>query len=305
MRITVIGAGAVGGYFGGRMLEAGMDVTFLVREKRAEQLREKGLQIRSDLGEAHLHNLRLAIDPERIEACDLVIVAVKNYQLPVAIDSIRSLIAKGAKVLPLLNGVEHYDVLREAFGVEAVMGGMCQILAKLDQEGEVVQIGSVHDLSVGPLHAGQEQLGQLLKEACIGASMRISYRDDILKQIWKKYAFITAFSGVTTASRLPIGELIGCEATQKVLHNVLSEMSELAAAKEVPLADGFADHTLGLMHKMLKESTSSMHQDLMNGLPLEVESLQGGAIRMAVACGLNLPTVSTLYGLIKPFEYGS
>ncbi|SDO74267.1 2-dehydropantoate 2-reductase [Paenibacillus sp. yr247] len=305
MKITVIGAGAVGGYFGARMMEAAIDVTFLVREKRAEQLQKTGLRIHSNFGETHLQNLQLATHPDDIKACDLVIVAVKNYQLPNAIDSIRPLVAKGAKVLPLLNGIEHYAVLKEALGVDAVMGGMCQIIATLNESGEIVQTGPVHDLFVGPLELGQENLGKLLREACAGANMSVTYREDILAQIWQKYAFITSFSGVTTASRLPIGELLACDAAKRVFHNALSEMSALAESKEVTLPKGFADYILAMMNKLPKESTSSMHQDLIKGLPLEVESLQGGALRMAAQSEINLPTISTIYGLIKPFEHGS
>ncbi|TVY07780.1 ketopantoate reductase family protein [Paenibacillus cremeus] len=305
MNITIVGAGAVGGYFGGRMLEAGLDVTFLVREKRAEQLRATGLRLRSYYGDAELHNASLALHADEIKACDLVIVAVKNYQLPAVIDSIRNLVERGALVLPLLNGVEHFEVLKQAFGEAAVLGGMCQVIATLDEEGAIVQIGQAQEMVFGPLSPGQEPVAQALSEACAGAKMRAMYREDILAQIWQKYAFITAFSGITTASRLTIGPVIACDASREVFHRVLTEMTELAAANGVPLPEGFAEQTVGRMSKLPGESTSSMHKDFLKGLPLEVESLQGGALRMAAGTGILLPTVSTLYGLIKPFESGS
>jgi 2-dehydropantoate 2-reductase len=304
MRITVVGAGAVGGYFGGRMLEAGLDVTFLVREKRAEQLRHTGLLIKSHQGDASIQNVKMAFRAEEIEACDVVIIAVKNYHLEQVIEQIRPLVNKGAKVLPLLNGVEHFEILQQSLGKEAVMGGVCQVIATLDSDGRIIQIGP-HDMMIGALQPNQEQLCLQLDKALTGVNMRCLYKENITLEIWLKYAFIAAFSGVTTAARLEIHDVLAIQPTQDVFRQVLTEMQKLANANEVPLPDNFAEIIVQKVRQLPKGSTSSMHQDLSKGLPLEVESLHGGALRLASRLGVEIPTIKTLYGIIKPYEQGS
>jgi 2-dehydropantoate 2-reductase len=304
MNITIIGAGALGGYFGGRMLEAGLDVTFLVRERRAEQLKLTGLMIRSSHGDSNIDRVKLAVRAGDIEACNLVIVAVKNYHLKQVMEPIRSLVNKGAKVLPLLNGVEHFEILQQAFGADHVLGGVCQIIATLDNDGRIIQNGSLHNLMIGALHPDQVQLCRQLGDLFADANMECLVKENITFEIWMKYAFIVAFSGVTTASRLGIQDVLSIEPTHEVFHQTLIEMQKLANANGVKLPGNFPEIILQRMQKLPLGSTSSMHQDFTKGLPLEVESLHGGAIRLATRLGIEIPTVRALYGLIKPYDRG-
>lgn len=301
MKITVIGAGAVGGYFGGRLQEAGLDVTFLVREKRAEQLRQNGLIIKSPMGDVKLEP-NIATNPNEIEACDLVILGMKNYHLQSALESIRPLTEKGAKVLPLLNGVEHFELLRQELGEDAVLGGICQIIVTLNSQGAVIHSNQLHDITFGPLHPNQADFCKELQEQTKQANMRLTLSDDVQVDMWGKYAFITAFSGVTTASRLPINEVMAVEAAKDVFRNGLREMQQLSTAKGVQLPEGFVDRIMETVSRMPDGSTSSMHQDFRKELSLEVESLQGAAVRQARQAGIEIPTIQTLYGLIKPYE---
>ncbi|WP_018130805.1 ketopantoate reductase family protein [Effusibacillus pohliae] len=304
MNVTVVGAGAVGGYFGGRLQEAGLDVTFLVREKRAEQLKQVGLVIESPFGSARL-TPKLALAAEQIEACDLVILAVKNYHLPQAIESIRPLLEKGAKILPLLNGVEHFAILQREFGEQAVLGGICQIISTLDRDGRILHTNQMHHIVFGALHPEQESFCRRLMEVAAGANMQIELSENVRSDMWSKYAFITAFSGVTTASRLPINVVLMHEATREVFRSTLTEMWGLALAHGVQLPERFVEKVMDNMYRLPEGSTSSMHQDFRKGLPLEVESLQGAAVRLARQAGVEVPTVRTLYGLIKPYEQGA
>jgi 2-dehydropantoate 2-reductase len=301
MNITVVGAGAVGGYFGGRFAESGLPVTFLVREGRANQLRQTGLKIQSPYGVVTLQP-NLATDPQQIELCDLVLLAVKNYHLESVIPSLRPLVDKGARILPLLNGVEHYQILEHEFGKETVIGGLTHIISTLDAQGQILHTNQTHHLTFGPLHPSQAELCRRLKEETKDAKCVMIQSDNIWTDIWNKYSFITAFSGVTTASRLPIDEVLACAPTTKVFRNALLEMSRLAAAYDAILPESYVDTMVESMKHLPKGSTSSMHQDFRKGLQLEVESLQGAAIRLAEKVGLTVPTIETLYGLIKPFE---
>jgi len=306
MNITMIGAGAVGGYFGARMLEAGLDVTFLVRARRAAQLKETGLNVRSTYGDVNFADLKLATAAEEIDRCDVAILAVKNYHLnEETLREMRVLAEKGTYILPLLNGVEHYDTLTKACGKPAVLGGLCQLMTTLDDKGGIVQGGAGHDLTFGPFEPSQQEVCERLNEALQGANMRATLKPAIWSDIWLKYAFITAFSAVTTASRLSIDRIMLCEPAKTVFAQALQEMESLADSCGTPLPQGWTAKTIERMSRHAEGSTSSMHKDFMKGLPLEVESLQGGALRLAASKGLSLPVIGTMYGLLKPFENGN
>lgn len=304
MKVVVVGAGAVGGYFGGRLQEAGLEVTFLVRENRAKQLREHGLVIQSPAGNVQL-TPQIVVDAKEISACDLVLLAVKNYHLAPVLESLRPLVEQGAKVLPLLNGVEHFAILERAFGKKSILGGMCQIVTTLDKDGRIIHTSKLHDISFGVLDEEQTEFCQHFAKLTEAAVMPITMSHSIWVDLWSKYAFITAFSGITTASRLPINEILKVEPTKKVYHLLLTEMQTLATAKGVTLPAAFVEKTIDRMKLLPDGSTSSMHQDFRKGLPLEVESLQGAAIRLGKEAGVELPTVTTVYGLIKPYEQGA
>lgn len=304
MKVVVVGAGAVGGYFGGRLQEAGFDITFLVRKRRAQQLRQHGLVIQSPAGNVQL-TPKLAEDAGQIGACDLVLLAVKNYHLQTLLESIRPLVEGGAKVLPLLNGVEHFDILAQAFGKQAVLGGMCQIITTLNSDGHIIHTSKIHDVFFGALEAEQTEFCQQFAKQAKEAVMPVILSNNILVDLWSKYAFITAFSGVTTASRLPINEILKVDAAKNVYRLLLTEMQTLAASKGIMLSADFVGKTMERMASLPDGSTSSMHQDFRKGLPLEVESLQGAAVRLSQETRVNLPTITTIYGLIKPYEQGT
>ncbi len=302
MKIAVIGAGAVGGYFGGRLAEAGHDVTFIVREARFKQLRKAGLVIKSPYGDVTIAEPKLALDSREIPECDLVMVAVKNYQLAGAMPNIRPLVESGARILPLLNGVEHFSLLTDEFGPEPVLGGMCLIISTLDPDGSIQHTSQLHRIVFGSLQPSQDDFCLQVRQAWEPAKLAITLSSDIWVDIWEKYAFITSFSGITTASRLSIDQVAAVEATKQIYARALREMWDLAKACGANMPDGFTEKHLNGMPKYPPGSTSSMHQDFRKGLPLEVESLQGAAIRLAGRVGVDLATIRTLYGLIKPFE---
>lgn len=303
MRITVIGAGAVGGYFGGRLAESGLNVSFLVRANRAKQLSNSGLVIKSPFGDLTIKP-QIFQDVEEIKGCDLVIVSVKNYQLVEALTQIKHLVNLGAKVLPLLNGVEHFEYLAKEFGPDNVLGGFCKIISTVDTEGVIHHTSMLHEITFGALQPTQADFCLRTKHELENSILKITHSNNIKVDIWEKYAFITAFSGTTTASRLTIDQVAEYDATKEVFSSSLQEMWTLARENGAMLPDDFVQQNVRSISKYSAGSTSSMHQDFRKGLPLEVESLQGAAIRLSAKHGLDVPTVRTLYGLLKPFEGG-
>ena len=304
MKIAVIGAGAVGGYFGARWQQAGVDVTFVVREGRKRQLETTGLVIQSPLGDVRM-TPKLAMSAAEAGDCDLVLLAVKNYHLEAALDTIKALTDRGAYVLPLLNGVEHFARLKEVCGDDRVLGGVVQIIVTLNEEGHVVHSNRLHDIQFGPLDRNQTAFCEKLEQVTEPANMVLRLSTDVEVDIWNKYAFITAFSGITAASRLSIDEVLKVPETVTVFRKLLAEMQELAAAHGVHLREDFVDRIHEWAAAMPAGATSSMHQDLRKGLPLEVDSLQGAAVRLAGAKGSGVPTVTVVHGLLQPYAAGN
>ncbi|MCA0971943.1 ketopantoate reductase family protein [Halobacillus litoralis] len=306
MKIVVLGAGALGAYFGARWQQAGHEVINLVRDGRAEQLEKNGLQLHSAMGDYTVDELTIATSPEQIVEPDLVFLAVKGYHLHGTLDWLKALVQKGAKVYPVLNGMEHISILQKELGEEAVMGGLSYIIATLDENGHVVHTSKFHDLVFGPLHPSQQGICEELALACNQANMNSSLSPNILEDMWKKYMFISAFSGITTAVNQPIGVVRSFPQTFRIAERVLEEMKDLAVAHKISLTDEHVAQAFERLRGFDHEMTSSMHQDRRKGLPLESEHLHGGALRLAEEVNLSMPYTETILGMIKPYEaYGN
>ncbi|WP_285768584.1 2-dehydropantoate 2-reductase [Peribacillus sp. SI8-4] len=302
MNIVIMGAGALGCYFGGRLQQAGQQVQYLVRKNRARQLKENGIAITSPHGNCQFNELQIFENVHDIEKADLVILAVKGQHLQGTLADLKVLVENGAKVLPLLNGLEHISILQDELGEEAVLGGSAFIIATLDERGHIIHSNENHDLIFGALHPSQAKVCDDFEQAAKSAIMSVNRTENILIRMWIKYMFITAFSGVTTAANLPIGAIRRFPESNGLLEDALIEMMELANAYDIGITRQNVAQALENMAGLAEESTSSMHQDRRKGLTLEVEHLQGGALRLADKVGLELPVIGTLYALIKPFE---
>lgn len=302
MKIVVLGAGALGAYFGARWQEAGHEVINLVREGRAEQLENHGLALHSEMGDYEVPSPKVTQSPQEIESPDLVFLAVKGYHLHGTLDWLKVLVEKGAKVYPVLNGMEHISILQKELGEEAVIGGLSYIIATLDELGHVVHTSPFHDLVFGPLHPSQQAICEELALACNQANVTGTLSPNILEDMWKKYMFITAFSGITTAVNQPIGDVRSFPQTFRIAERILTEMKTLANAHQINLTEDHVHNAFEKLRSLDHEMTSSMHQDRRKGLPLEVEHLHGGALRLGSEVGLPMPYIETIHAMIKPYE---
>lgn len=305
MKIVFQGAGALGSYFGGRMLEAGHDVFYFVRERRAKQLQEEGLKISSPVGNYQTNDIQIYTKTEDVKEADLLILAVKGYHLDEAIDQTAAIVQNtGAFVLPVLNGVEHIARLREACGEEKVLGGYASIIATLNEKGHVLHTSGGSRIEFGPLHPAQEAVCLELEKINGTIQADLVRTDRILERMWYKYMFITAFSGITSATQLPAGYVAHTEATFQTVQRIFDEMYLLAKKEGVELDQNEVIRRLMSFKNLAFEATSSMHQDMRKGLPLEVEHLQGGALRLAEKHGVSTPVIETIYGILKPYKKG-
>ena len=304
MKIVIFGAGALGAYYGGRLLESGRDAVFFVREKRAEKLKRFGLAIHSPNGDAAFTEFPFAVRTEEIGKADLVLLAVKGYHLRDTLPALKELVKKGGKVLPILNGVEHYEVLQKELGKENVLGGLSYIMASLDERGHVIHANAQDTLLFGPLAPSQEDFCAQVEDLFRPTSFTAIKTDAIETAIWEKYMFITAFSGVTSAADLPIGIIRSHPETLEIARQIVKEMKQLANLYQVPLTEEQVEKTEQIFQALPEEGTSSMHRDKKKGLPLELDHLHGAALRMAERKKAKLPYIQFIYQLLKPYEKG-
>jgi 2-dehydropantoate 2-reductase len=303
LNIVVLGAGAVGGYFGGKLAHQGYPVTFLVREKRFEQLKKRGLRVDSVNGSFEF-TPTLARKVEEVESPDVLIVALKNYHMENALPQIEQFVAKGAKVLPLLNGIEHLDLLISKCGKENVLGGLCYIESTLNEEGDVVQTSPMQDLVFGPLVESQANLAKELKEMMEKAQIKVTLSDLIMEEMWKKYIFLTSLSGITSAMRKPIGVPVQDPVTSLFLKDLIKEVYDIARARDIALAEETVENVFSKMSGLSPNMTSSMHRDLEKGLPLELDSLHGYLINVGAEKNIETPCLRAVYALLHPYKNG-
>ncbi len=303
MHFVVVGAGAVGGYFGGKLAQAGAPVTFLVREGRFATLSQRGLRVSSVHGDFVIKPT-LATSVDAIADPTIVMLAVKNYHLQETLPQLAHLVKKGAKVIPLLNGVQHVDRLIEALGKDAVWGGCCYVEATLSPEGDILQTSPMQDVLFGPLHSTQSGLVDDVASWLERAAIPGGPRPNIMADLWTKYIFLTTLSAITTAARLPVGPLREDPVSSAFFRDMVREGFAVAKAYEPGIPDDFPDILLNRFASLSATMTSSMHRDLEKGMPLELEALQGALVELGRARGLDTPNFKAIYALLHPYLEG-
>ncbi|PTX51472.1 ketopantoate reductase [Melghirimyces profundicolus] len=300
MRILMVGAGAVGGYFGGRLLEKGEDVTFFVRPRREQQLREGGLVIRSIHGNFQTPVCTLTPGGEA-EAFDLAVLAVKAYHLDRILEDVRPYIGSETMVLPLLNGLTHLDKLDEAFSPDQVLGGLCFIETTLTAQGEIEQYSDRHDLMFGERDGSVSDRIRRLEKTLNGARMNAVRSDNILMEMWKKYLFISTFSGITSLMNSAIGPILETEYGSGITRRLLDEIAACARHREPSLNDTLVDGVFKVVSSLAPQMKSSMLRDIEKGSPVEADHLHGELLRMA-GDREDLPLLRTVYTFLKTYE---
>lgn len=301
MKILVVGAGAIGGYFGGRLIEKGEDVTFLVRENRKKQLEKTGLKIESVNGNVEV-SPRLLLAHEVKEKFDVVLISTKSYQLRDAIQDVRPHIAKDGIVLPLLNGIAHLERLIEAFGENAVIGGLCFIETTLDQNGTIIQKSPAHQLVYGERTGERTSRIKRLKSVFDGSKADFVLSDDINQDMWHKYLFITAMSGITSLMESPIGPIRDLESGKRIIAGLLNEISAIMMKLDAPVKHDIAEIQLKRIYELGEDMKSSMQRDMEKHLPTEADHLQGYLLEKAKEHDMEIPILETIYMKLALYE---
>jgi 2-dehydropantoate 2-reductase len=278
MKILVVGAGAIGGYFGGRLLNAGRDVTFLVRAKRAAQLAQTGLVIKSRLGDAALNAPPTVLAEDLRASFDLVLLSCKAYDLDAAIDSFAPAVGPQTAILPLLNGMRHLDVLDRRFGAHRVLGGECVIAATLDDAGRVMHLNDTHLLAFGERASPASSRTEAIAAAMQAANFASRVSADILLEMWEKWVFLSTLAGITCLMRASVGDIVAAGGAPLALA-LLEECRAVAASAGYAPRAAALEQARANLTATGSTLTASMARDIERGAKIEADHVLGDMLR--------------------------
>jgi 2-dehydropantoate 2-reductase len=303
MKFAVIGSGGVGAYFGGRLAQAGHDVTFVARGAHLAAMRERGLRVFSTEGDFEISDTRVTGDAASIGAVDVVILAVKTWQVAEAAPLISPLLGPGTAVLTLQNGVEAPDEVSLVCGRERVIAGLCRLMSYLAEPGVIRHAGVTPKVELGEWAGGNSARVEALVRAldgCVGVAA--SQPADIAIALWEKFLFIAPFSAVGAAARKPAGTWRHVKETRALLLAAMNEVVDLARARGVMVAREAVERTAAFVDRLPEDATASMQRDLLEGRPSELEAQTGAIVRLAAEALVPVPANAFLYAVLLPSE---
>lgn len=301
MRILVLGAGAVGGYFGGRLAEAGADVTFLVRERRAAELARDGLAIRSPHGDLRLApKLHRAGEP--LPRFDLLLLCCKAYDLEAAMVALAPAVGEGSRLLPLLNGLAHLDRLAGRFGAERVLGGVCHIAATLSPEGEIRHLNRLHALQFGARGGRSDPALLAIAAALAGAGFEARRVDAIDRALWEKFVMLATLAGMSCLMRADVGAIMATEDGRRLMLELLAECAAIARAAGEPPRPEMIERTRAMLTEPGSRFAASMLRDIERGGPTEGEHILGDLRRRGEALGVEAPLLRVAHCHLQAYE---
>jgi 2-dehydropantoate 2-reductase len=307
MRIAIVGSGAVGGYFGAKLAQSGQDVTFIARGPHLTAIRERGLSVRSPkLGDFTVR-AGAEEDTTKVGPVDLALFAVKTYDNSTAVPLLKPLIGPSTVVLTLQNGVDSVDEVAAIAGEPHVLGGTTYVATALEQPGLIVQTGVHRSIIFGEVFSDRGRVTprvQAIADVMAPADIQVQVVPDGRVPIWDKFVYLAPFSGFTGAARLPIGGIWKYPHVQEMFYAAAREVAALAAAEGVEISPNRFQTLKEYMDNIPPTTRSSLLIDLEMGKRIEVEALQGAAVRRAAARGVEMPIINTLYAVLKPWEHG-
>ena len=302
MRILVVGAGAIGGYFGGRLLAAGRDVTFLVRPRRAAELASAGLVIKSPIGDVTLRNPPAVQADKLAEKFDVVLLSCKAFDLDDAITSFAPAVGPQTAIIPLLNGMRHLDVLDKKFGRERVLGGLCAIAATLNEHREVVQLQPLQSLNFGERDGKlSDRVRAIAAEMAPGKFGSVASEHSV-QEMWEKWMFLASLAAATCLMRASVGVILACPGGKDFLLGMLDESSAIATAEGHAPRPPFLERTHGMFTAEGSQMTASMFRDIKVGARVEADHVVGDLMTRGDAAKVPVPKLRTAYTHLKAYE---
>lgn len=307
MRIAVVGAGAVGGYFAAKLSRAGADVAVVARGPHLEAIRRDGLQVRSPALGDFTARVTAAADPAAIGPVDLVVFAVKTYDTADALRLVPPLLHATTAVLTLQNGVDSADEIAAAVGEARVLGGVTYVATSIAAPGVIAQTGVHRSIVFGEAFGARQAISsrvQAIADVMVPADIQVTPVADARVPIWDKFVYLAPFAGFTGAARLPIGPLWARPGVREAFYAAAREIAAIATAEGVTISADRFETLAAYMDHIPPTTRSSLLTDLDAGRRIEVEALHGAAVRRAAAHGLPVPIVSTLYAVLQPWAAG-
>ena len=301
MRILVVGAGAVGGYFGGRLAEAGRNVTLLVRPRRAERIRSDGLRIVSPYGDAVVHP-QLVTAAEIAAPYDLILLGVKAFSLEGAMDDIASAVGPQTMLVPLLNGMNHIERLSQRFGERAVLGGVCMVSTDLAEDGTIVQFLKIHSIYYGELAGGVSPRVRAVESVFAGAGFDSRVSDNIVLEMWEKWIQLASLGAVTCLMRGNIGEIARTPDGVKLSLQIIDECNAIAGASGYPARAEILARVRENLTAKESQLTSSMYRDFSRGGVTEADQILGNLLERGRAASVPAPLVEAAFTSLSIYQ---
>jgi len=302
MRILVVGAGAIGGYFGGRMLQAGRDVTFLVRPRRAAELASAGLVIKSPNGDVTLKDPPAVQADKLAEKFDVVLLSCKAFDLDDAIKSFAPAVGPQTAIIPLLNGMLHLDVLDQKFGAGRVLGGLCAIAVTLNEHREVVQLAPMQSLNFGERDGKLSDRVRAIADIMASGKFGAVASEHIIQEMWEKWVFLASLAASTCLMRTSVGNILAAPGGKDFILGMLDECSAVASVEGYAPRAPFLERTRGMLTAEGSQMTASMFRDIRAGAPVEADHVIGDLIARGDAGKVPVPRLRTAYTHLKAYE---
>jgi 2-dehydropantoate 2-reductase len=302
MRVLVVGAGAIGGYFGGRMLQAGRDITFLVRPRRATELAAAGLVIKSPNGDVTLKNPPTVQADRLNEKFDVILLSCKAFDLDDAIKSFAPAVGPQTAIIPLLNGILHLDVLDRKFGRERVLGGLCAIAVTLNEHREVVHLNPMQSLTFGERDGTMSDRVRAIAEVMASGKFGAVASEHIIQEMWEKWVFLASLAASTCLMRTSVGNILASPGGKDFILGMLDECKAVATAEGYAPRAPFLERTLGMLTTEGSPLTASMFRDIKAGASVEADHVIGDLIARGDADKVPVPRLRTAYTHLKAYE---
>ena len=305
MRIVVMGAGGVGGYFGAKLALAGNEVTFIARGRHLEAVRANGLRIESGAGAMHVPQPHATDAVGSLPKADVVMFCVKLWDAERAAQQIAPVLAERGVVIPFQNGLASHEILNRVVGPQHVLGGVAYIAAMIREPGVIAHTGTMARLRVGAFAGGPAARATEFAAVCKDAKIDVDVSPDIRRALWEKFCFLAAFAGCTCLARQPIGVVRADPDLRATFEGAVQEAWSVGRASGVPLADDYVKAQLTAIDTLPAEMKASMLHDLEAGRRLEAPWLSGAVVQMATGAGLTAPISRALFAAVKPYLNGA
>lgn len=305
MRIVIMGAGALGGYFGARLAASGNDVAFVARGAHLAAMQQHGLRVASALGDLHLRDVAATDDPRTLGPADLVLIGVKLWDMEAAAQAVKPLVRPGTAVVAFQNGVSKDDTLIQALGRDAVIGGMAQIGVVIAEPGVIAHTGTMAKLTFGELDNARSARVQAFQAACAAAGIDAEIAPDIRLATWEKFVFLVGMSAVTASMRSRIGPIRANPEACAFLADLMREAVAVGQAQHVPLADDYVERRMAFIDRLPAEMTASMQGDLARGNRLELPWLSGAVVAMGRTLGIPTPLNRAVCAVLALYVNGT